>query len=139
MLSKLESINEFKKLRHSRSSPEHNTPPHNHSSEMCNECYCSTISSLCHTNHHQSSLLRLLSSFLECAMPHTDYHVGMIQFPVVAVCLPLAHSHLRVSRIFLHSEWHTHHSPVCVSQQTIPCQVIFLCMSSFMSKNIKNW
>jgi hypothetical protein len=41
-----------------------------------------------------------------------------------------------VSRIFFHSEWHTHHSPVYVSQQTIPCQVIFLCLSSFMSKKL---
>ena len=30
----------------------------------------------------------------------------------VAVCLPLAHSHLRVSRFFFHSEWHT----LCLEQ-----------------------
>jgi hypothetical protein len=33
----------------------------------------------------------------------------------------------------------TQHSPVYVSQQTIPSPVIFLWLSSFMSKMIKNW
>jgi hypothetical protein len=45
--------------------------------------YNPETSSLYNTDHHQSSLLFLLSSLLQCAMPHTDYHVDMIPFPVV--------------------------------------------------------
>ena len=38
--------------------------------------------SLCHPYHHQSSLLCFLSSLLQCTIPHTDSHMGMIPFPV---------------------------------------------------------
>jgi hypothetical protein len=53
----------------------------------------------------------------------------------VAVCLPLAHSHLRVSRIFFHSEWHTlclehlscytgkHYSSLCTLVHICSCSV----------------
>ena len=32
--------------------------------------------------HHQSSLLCLMSPLLHCTIPHADYHVGMVPFPV---------------------------------------------------------
>ena len=40
-------------------------------------------SSLHNINYYLSSLYLSLSSLLQCAMPHTDYHVGLIPFPVV--------------------------------------------------------